>query len=94
MAKCKTKKPPMEYKVCAKCGENKPILEYSHKRPKNRKPGLQPRCKSCAKEDTRLWNIENKETQRERYLQRSYRISENEYVEMCAAFFVMNVIVD
>ena len=72
----------MEYKVCSKCGENKHISEYSHKRPKNRKPGLQPRCKSCAKEDTRLWNIENKETQRERYLQRSYGISENEYVAM------------
>ena len=57
----------------------KPLSEYSHKRAKNRKPGFQPRCKPCAAEDTRLWNIKNKETSRERYLQRQYGISESEY---------------
>jgi hypothetical protein len=60
----------------------KPLSEYSHKRPKNRQPGLQPRCKTCCAEDTKLWNIKNKETARERYLQRHYNISESEYLAM------------
>jgi len=66
-------------KVCTKCGEEKSLSEYSHKRATGRKPGLQPRCKSCAKEDTKQWTILNKETQRDRYLQRTYGITENEY---------------
>ena len=66
-------------KICKKCHQNKPITEYSHKRPKNRKPGLQPRCKVCAAEDTKLWNLKNKETSRDRYLKRTYDMSESEY---------------
>ena len=66
-------------KVCKKCKQEKPLSEYSHKRQKNRLPGLQPRCKSCASEDTKQWTIKNKNTYRERYLQRTYKISENEY---------------
>lgn len=69
----------MELKVCTKCKEAKPLTEYSLKRPKNRKPGLQPRCKSCCAKDTQLWNESNKETSRDRYLQRTYGISEKEY---------------
>ena len=69
----------METKICKKCGLEKPITEYSFKRPKNRKPGLQPRCKHCAAEDTKLWNVRNKSTARDRYLQRNYGISESEY---------------
>lgn len=66
-------------KQCTKCGEIKPLTEYSQKNSKNRKPALQPRCKICAAQDTREWNIKNKETARERYLQRHYGMSENEY---------------
>ena len=69
-------------KVCTKCGELKPLSEYSHKRPKGRKPGLQPRCKSCAKQDTNDWKIKNEHRRRELYLQRTYGISENEYNAM------------
>ena len=66
-------------KACSKCGKIKPLSDYSFKRPKNRKPGLQPRCKSCAKEDTRDWKIRNQDTARDRYLQRQYGITEQEY---------------
>ena len=69
-------------KVCKKCGILKPLTEYSHKRPSGRKPGLQPRCKVCAAQDTRDWNVKNKETARERYLQGKYGIGENEYNAM------------
>ena len=69
-------------KVCKKCGELKPLSEYSFKRPKNRKPGLQPRCKTCAAQDTKEWNIKNEHRRRELYLQRTYGISENEYNAM------------
>lgn len=69
-------------KVCKKCGLAKPLSEYSHKRPTGRKPGLQPRCKECAKQDTKEWNTRNKTTQRDRYLKRTYGISENEYNAM------------
>ena len=71
-----------EMKQCKKCKQWKPFEMYSYKRPKNRKPGLQPRCKSCCSEDTRIWNLKNKETSRERYLQRRYQMSENEYDSM------------
>ena len=66
-------------KICTKCKQEKPLSEYSHKRAKNRKPGLQPRCKACAAEDTRIWNEKNRDTARDRYLQRQYGITESEY---------------
>jgi hypothetical protein len=69
----------METKICKKCKVEKPLSEYSHKRPKNRPPGLQPRCKTCSSEDTKLWNLKNKETSKDRYLKRTYGISESEY---------------
>ena len=66
-------------KQCTKCLEWKPLAAYSKKNPKNRKPGIQPRCKVCCAQDTRSWNEANKETARERYLQKRYGISEQEY---------------
>lgn len=66
-------------RTCKKCGAFKEWDQFSYKRPTGRKAGYQPRCKTCAAEDTRLWNTKNKETARERYLQRTYGISENEY---------------
>lgn len=69
-------------KICKKCGEIKPLTEYSLKRPKNRPAGLQPRCKECAKQDTKDWVERNKNTARERYLQSKYGIGENEYHAM------------
>ena len=69
----------MTLKTCKKCGVEKPITEYSYKRPTGRKPGYQPRCKSCAAEDTRQWNLKNKSTARDRYLRRVYGIGEKEY---------------
>lgn len=64
---------------CTKCGEYKTWDNFSYKRPKERKPGYQPRCKQCCAEDTRAWNIKNKSTARDRYLQRRYGITEAEY---------------
>lgn len=69
-------------KVCTKCGELKPLSSYSLKRQKGRKPGLQPRCKSCATKDTKEWTDKNASTARERYLQGRYGISEVEYLQM------------
>lgn len=69
-------------KVCTKCQQEKPLTEYSKKNSKGRKPDLQPRCKVCASEDTKNWNIQNKHTQRNRYLTRTYGITENEYNAM------------
>lgn len=66
-------------RVCKKCGIFKEWSQFSYKRPTGRKAGHQPRCKTCASEDTRQWNLKNKETARDRYLQRNYGISENEY---------------
>ena len=69
-------------KVCKKCGKEKPLSEYSKKNPRGRKPGLQPRCKKCAAQDTREWVKRNKDTAKERYLQNKYGIGENEYNAM------------
>ena len=69
-------------KVCSKCGILKSLSEYSFKRPKGRKPGLQPRCKECAKIDTQEWNKKNAHRKRDMYLKRTYDISENEYNAM------------
>jgi hypothetical protein len=57
-------------------------MEFSQKNATGRKPGLQPRCKTCAAEDTRLWNLENLTTRRDRYLKQKYGISEIDYLEM------------
>ena len=71
-----------EGRTCQKCFEYKPWSEYSEKNASGRKPGKQPRCKKCAAEDTRAWVLKNKDTARERYLQNTYKISENEYNAM------------
>lgn len=71
-------------KICTKCGELKTLSEYSHKRAKGRPPGLQPRCKVCAAQDTREWNIKNKASARNRYLLYKYGITEVQYLEMLA----------
>ena len=66
----------METKVCRKCGIEKPLTEYSFKRPKNRKPGLQPRCKNCVKEDTQLWKEQqSSERLKDLYYKRTYGMS-------------------
>ena len=63
-------------KVCTKCGVEKPLTEYSHKRAKNRKPSLQPRCKACASEDTKLWrNSQSIDRLKDLYLQRTYGVT-------------------
>lgn len=70
----------METKVCRKCGIEKPLTEYSFKRPKNRKPGLQPRCKSCAKEDTQLWKEQQSSKRlKDLYYKRTYGMSLDEF---------------
>lgn len=73
------KKEEAEGRHCKKCGEFKLWSEFSLKRPKGKAPGYQPRCKTCAAQDTREWNERNKSTARDRYLQRQYGISELEY---------------
>ena len=69
-------------KVCTKCGIDKPISEYSKKNAKGRKPSLQPRCKTCATEDTRVWYKANKDVAKNTRLQKAYGISLDEYNEM------------
>ena len=72
-------------KVCKKCGELKPLSEYSHKRPKGRKPGLQPRCKACCLVDTKQWR-ENQSIDRikDLYLQRTYGVTIQWYQDTLA----------
>lgn len=66
----------MEFKICKKCGELKPISEFSFKRPKGRKPGLQPRCKTCSIEDIRLWReAQSEERLKDLYYKRTYGLS-------------------
>lgn len=66
-------------KQCKKCLEWKPLSEYSHKRPKGRKPGLQPRCKTCCVVDTQNWYKANKEKSKNSRLQKAYGFGLNEY---------------
>lgn len=59
-------------KVCLKCGESKPVSEFSKNR--NRKDGLQAYCKACqsAHRHARYWgDAEYREKQREQW--RAYR---------------------
>jgi len=72
----------MEHKQCKKCGDTKPLHEFSRKNATGRKPGYQPRCKACAATDTREWNVANKDSQRQRYLKNQYGISEEFYNEL------------
>lgn len=67
-------------KVCTKCKLEKDINQFSKKNATGRKPSLQPRCKPCAAEDTKEWNLKNKATRKERYLKRVYNLSEIEYL--------------
>lgn len=69
-------------KQCKKCGELKPLTEYSFKRPTGRKPGYQTRCKLCCAQDTKDWYIKNEHRKRDLYLKRTYGISELEYEAM------------
>lgn len=57
------------------------MTEFSKKTVRG-KEGLQLRCKVCAAEDTRIWNLQNQQTRRDRYLKNKYNISENEYNAM------------
>lgn len=73
-------------KTCTKCGESKPLTEYSYKRPTGRKPGYQPRCKSCCLEDTRQWRqTKTPEQLRDMYLRRTYGITLQDYNELLIA---------
>ena len=72
--------PYMTNKTCKKCGESKPLSEYSFKRPKNRKPGLQPRCKTCSLEDTRIWREKQSiDRLKDLYYKRTYGMSLEEF---------------
>ncbi len=72
-------------KVCKKCGIEKEHSEYSHKRAKGRKPSLQPRCKSCAAEDTKLWrDSQSLDRLKDLYLQRTYGITLQWYQDTLA----------
>lgn len=46
-------------KACTKCGEVKPIAEFSKRKAK--KDGLQPRCKHCASVAFKEWQAKNAE---------------------------------
>lgn len=49
----------MQTKVCGECKEDKPFSEY-HKN-KTGKYGLQSKCKKCAIQKTRDWQVKNPE---------------------------------
>lgn len=49
----------------------------------NKKPGLQPRCKTCASEDTRNWRkSKSKEYLKDRHYQNTYGITLNQFNQM------------
>lgn len=67
-------------KVCTKCGEEKPICDFSFKRPTGRKPGYQPRCKSCCNVDVAIWREQQSvERLKDLYYKRTYGISLEEF---------------
>lgn len=66
-------------KICRKCKEEKPLSEYSHKRPTGRQPGLQPRCKSCSSQDTQDWYKNNKDKVKDNALRKAYGFGLDEY---------------
>lgn len=72
-------------KLCKKCQILKPLTEFSQKNATGRKPSLQPRCKTCSAQATKEWHQKNLQTKRDRYLQNTYGISENEYLGMLLA---------
>lgn len=70
----------MDSKQCVKCLVTKPLSEFSFKRPKNRKPGFQPRCKCCAKEDTKEWRQQQSEERlKDLYYKRTYGMSVQDF---------------
>lgn len=72
-------------KICTKCKQEKPLSEYSHKRAKNRKPGLQPRCKACASADTKSWReSQDLDKLKDKYLQRTYGVTLQWYQDTLA----------
>jgi len=52
-------------KHCTGCAKDKPESSFGQRNAKDRKPGLQPRCKECRNEAQRQWNEENPETARQ-----------------------------
>ena len=75
-------------RVCTACQTYKLWDDFSWKRSAREKgkPEIhkqkQPKCKICAAKDTRRWVTDNKDTAKERYLQRTYGIGEKEYQAM------------
>jgi len=69
----------MEHKQCKKCGQFKPISEFSKKNATGRKPGYQPRCKPCSAQDTKNWYSVNKNKAKDTRLKANYGIGLNEY---------------
>lgn len=55
---------------------------FSKKNAKNRPPSLQPRCKPCAAQDTREYNIQNKEKVRDSRYTKTYGLRFKEVIEM------------
>lgn len=67
-------------KICKKCGCDKPLSEYSNKNAKGRKPALQPRCKTCANEDTLIWREQQSSDRlKDLYYKRNYGMSLEEF---------------
>jgi NMD protein affecting ribosome stability and mRNA decay len=56
------------------------LTEYSQKNATGKKPGLQPRCKTCAAEETREWRkTKSTEFLKDSYYKRTYGISLEEF---------------
>lgn len=55
---------------------SKPLSEYSKKNQKGRKEKLQPKCKSCATEETKQWRLsQSPERIKDLYYKRTYGMS-------------------
>ena len=63
-------------KKCTKCKQVKDLFDFSKKNPRGRKPGLQPRCKTCSIEDVGSWRLaKGKDGIKDLYYKRTYDIS-------------------
>ena len=75
------------FRVCRRCGENKPIDQYyEHKGPRTSEGYRRPTCKTCCNKDAKLWTKNNpdkvKVSRRKARLKVKYGIVPSEYDSM------------
>ena len=71
--------PEILSRTCTKCKETKSLSMFS-KKEKTGKYNLQPRCKPCAAEDTRVWReLQSPERIKDLYYRRNYGMGLDEF---------------